>query len=164
MTKALRRIPLAIFQHELKGHPTRTAHWCLVALFSLQKATIFELVGNTDTYGYVCSETNEFHTSYPSLRGGVKVGSVPEDQHAIDWLKGILATIDIHKHDVKRFDCQFWVLAALKMLNSSELGGMKEHGVVLDGLNEAAIRMELLEERERWERGDDTFHEREYSI
>ncbi|ESK83411.1 hypothetical protein Moror_15614 [Moniliophthora roreri MCA 2997] len=155
------RVPLVVFQHDLKGHTTRTEHWCLVALFSRERATVFELIGNSDTYGYVCSDSNNFHSSYPSLRGGVKVGSVPENR--VEWLKKVLGTVGIHKYDVRRFDCQFWVLAALNMLGSTKLRGVKGNEIVLDGLNEAAIRFELFEERERWERGDDTFQEREYS-
>ncbi|KAI3613143.1 hypothetical protein WG66_001585 [Moniliophthora roreri] len=138
------RVPLVVFQHDLKGHTTRTEHWCLVALFSRERATVFELIGNSDT-----------------LRGGVKVGSVPENR--VEWLKKVLGTVGIHKYDVRRFDCQFWVLAALNMLGSTKLRGVKGNEIVLDGLNEAAIRFELFEERERWERGDDTFQEREYS-
>lgn len=131
-----------------------TEHWNIVALKSRQDAIIFELAGNADTYTYITKEIDNFNR-IPNLRGGVKVGSIPEDK--IPWMQDALKQVVIIKHDLQRFDCQRWVVFALRLLRDLD------ESTILEGLtSEATIREELRQEMERWEEADETLEEREY--
>lgn len=151
MTKS---VPLAVFQYALNGHPTRTEHWNIVALKSRERAVIFELAGNADTYTYLVHENRNFHR-IESIRGGVRVGTIPEEK--IPWVEDALKQVEIIKHDLNSFDCQVWVVNALRLLRDLDAS------IILQGMtSESAIREEMRKEMERWEAADDILHEREY--
>ena len=150
----VREIPLAVFQYALEGHPTLTEYWNIVALKSRQEAIIFELAGNADTYTYITKENHNF-SRITSLRGGVRVGSIPEDK--IPWMQDILKQVFILRHNLHAFDCQVWVVNALRLLRDHD------EAIILQGMTSiGALREELRQEMERWEAADETLEEREY--
>jgi len=51
------------------------------------------------------------------------------------------------------FDCQTWVLEALRLIQN-------DNGVELRIISEELIRKELAREKERWESGEDTVEDR----
>ncbi|TRM61821.1 hypothetical protein BD626DRAFT_500643 [Schizophyllum amplum] len=142
--------PLIVFQRALDSHVRRTEHWGLALLLSRTDARIFEIVGNTDSFGYVPRPARQYAAD-PAWRGGYTVGRVaPKD---IDALDARLRALPIVRNDPE-FDCQTWVLAALRIL--------KQDGLVEPEIDvrEAVVREELEKEKERWEAADDTADER----
>lgn len=104
--------PLIVFQRALDSHVRRTEHWGLALLLSRTDARIFEIVGNTDSFGYVPRPARQYAAD-PAWRGGYTVGRVaPKD---IDALDARLRALPIVRNDPE-FDCQTWVLAALRIL------------------------------------------------
>lgn len=141
--------PLIVAQYSIQGHATRTEHWSLVALCgSKNRARIFEVVGNPDTFLYSTKTVASFRSSR-TLCGGCHVGNIFAGE--LDWLEDRLKAVSVRRNDPE-FDCQTWVIAALRLL--------KEDGVVFQQINERFVRDELAKDYERWDVGDDTVEER----
>ncbi|KAL1748090.1 hypothetical protein HDZ31DRAFT_30372 [Schizophyllum fasciatum] len=142
--------PLIVYQRALDSHVRRTEHWGLAVLFSRTAARVFEIVGNTDSFGYVPRAAPSYAAD-PAWRGGLLVAHVPRVD--IDALDARLRALPIVKSDPD-FDCQIWVLAALRAL--------KQDGVIPPDIDvrETVVRAELELEKERWEAADDTVDER----
>ncbi|KAJ7735897.1 hypothetical protein B0H16DRAFT_1574679 [Mycena metata] len=148
MSSERRVHPIIVAQHKLQNHATRTEHWNLVVLKSINEALVLGVVGNSDTFAYVPSEIQNFG-KLRDLRGGCLVGHIEEDK--LDWLKERLGKIPVLRYEAC-FDCQTWVFDALRLL--------KDDGVVTEDTSERRIRAELKIEEERWEGSEDTVEER----
>jgi hypothetical protein len=142
---------LIVIQHAIEGHPRRTEHWSLVALESLRTGHEFELIGNIDTFAYVPKVVERFG-NYMSLRGGCLVGQIAKDK--LGWLKEKLQEVTVVRNNPD-FDCQTWVIDALRILKESH-----GEGVEIDNIIERDIRAELEQEKERWELAEATIEER----
>lgn len=142
-------IPLIVAQYELKGHPTRTEHWNLVAIISSSQSYTFEIRGNTDSFTYVAEPTPLPLNKILTYRGGCQVGDIPTD--SLSQIAEILGEIPIVKHDVS-WDCQTWVILATKLL--------KNTGFVFAQVDERYVRERLLEDMARWEEAENTVDER----
>ncbi|KAJ7271105.1 hypothetical protein C8J57DRAFT_1065622 [Mycena rebaudengoi] len=140
--------PIIVARHKIENHATRTEHWNLVVLKSMNHAFVFEVVGNSDTFTYVPTEIHNF-ARLLNFRGGCRVGEIAEDR--LDWLKERLRQIPVLRYEPS-FDCQTWVFDALRLL--------KDDGVVTEDTSERLIRAELKLEEERWEESEDTIEER----
>ncbi|KAJ7123760.1 hypothetical protein C8R44DRAFT_852557 [Mycena epipterygia] len=138
--------PIIVAQYKIRN--TRTEHWNIVVLKSINNALVLEVVGNSDTFIYVSTNIHNF-ARLRDFRGGLFVGSIAEDR--LDWLKARLATIPVIRYD-SSFDSQTWVFEALRLL--------KDDGVVTEETSERYIRAELKLEEERWEESEDTVEER----
>ena len=107
-------IPLIVAQYELKGHPTRTEHWNLVAIISSSQIYTFEVRGkNTDSLEPTPVLLNKILT----YRGGCQVGDIPTT-NSVSQIAEMLGEIPIVKHDLS-WDCQTWVILATKLLKSA---------------------------------------------
>ena len=142
-------IPLIVAQYELKGHPTRTEHWNLIAIISSSHTYTFEIRGNIDSFTYVAESTSVPLNKILTYRGGCQVGDIPMD--SLSQIAEILGEIPIVKHDLS-WDCQTWVILATKLLRSA--------GFVFAQVDEPYIREQLLEDRARWEEAENTVDER----
>ena len=142
-------IPLIVAQYELKGHPTRTEHWNLVAIISSSQTYTFEVRGNTDSFTYVAEPTPVPLNKILMYRGGCQVGGIPT--HSLPQIAEMLGEIPIVKHDLS-WDCQTWVILAIKLLKSA--------GFVFAQVDEPYVRERLLEDMNRWEEADLTVDER----
>lgn len=98
---------------------------------------VHELRGNYDTFTYVFD------------CGGCLVGYVPPS--TFPRLPEILREVAVVRND-SRFDCQNWILLALRVL--------KEKGIVFGDMNEQKLRYELAADMERDETGHDVVYER----
>lgn len=144
---------LIVAQYDLlRGHKYRNEHWSLVALKNKDEAHIFQLFGNADTFVYLPSRHPSFQTS-ENLCGGCVVGSVEEGK--VEWVLEKLREVEVIRYKPGEFDCQTWVIQALRLLKDAE-----EEGVNILEVSDRKIREELMEERERWELGEDTLEER----
>ncbi|KAG6813702.1 hypothetical protein H0H92_008109 [Tricholoma furcatifolium] len=135
-------MPLIVAQYDLQGHPRRTEHWSLVALSDAQNGYEFELSGNWNNFQYKAGRITCFGRT-PALRGGCHVGSVPPGR--IEWLRERLRDVEVVYNDVN-FDCQDWVLGALRMLQADGMG--------IRLTSEVNIRRELAVERVRQNPGN----------
>ncbi|KDR76982.1 hypothetical protein GALMADRAFT_246151 [Galerina marginata CBS 339.88] len=144
--------PLIVAQYELQGHKYRQEHWLLAALEKQQTGHIFQLIGNTDTFAYEASIDSDFPTSQ-TLCGGCLVGSVDSEQLA--WVKSKLKEVPVRRNSPEEFDCQNWVMQALRLLKYSP-----HPGVEITEVSESAIREELKKEKEKWETGEETLEDR----
>ena len=142
-------IPLIVAQYELKGHPTRTEHWNLVAIISSSQTYTFEIRGNTDSFTYVAEPTPASLNKILTYRGGCHVGDIPSD--SLSQIAEILGEIPIVKHDLS-WDCQIWVIQATRLLKSA--------GFVFAQVDEPYVRERLLEDMARWEEAENTVDER----
>ena len=142
-------IPLIVAQYELKGHPTRSEHWNLVAIISSSQSHTFEIRGNTDSFTFVAEPTPVPLNKILTYRGGCQVGDIPTD--SLSQIAEILGEIPIVKHDVS-WDCQTWVILATKLLKSA--------GFVFPQVDEPYVRERLLEDMARWEEAENTVDER----
>ncbi|KAF8804354.1 hypothetical protein BYT27DRAFT_7194505 [Phlegmacium glaucopus] len=142
-------IPLIVAQYELKGHPTRTEHWNLVALTSSSHINTFEVRGNTDSFTYVTESTTVPLNKIPTFRGGCHIGDIPIG--SISEITERLEEIPIIRHDLS-WDCQVWVIQATKLLKSV--------GLVFGHVDERYIRERLLEDMAMWEEAEKTVDER----
>ncbi|KIM36730.1 hypothetical protein M413DRAFT_448872 [Hebeloma cylindrosporum] len=71
------------------------------------------------------------------------------------WILEKLREIDVIRYKAEEFDCQTWVIQALRLLKDAE-----EEGVNIYEVSDRKIREELIRERERWELAEDTLEER----
>ncbi|RDB28042.1 hypothetical protein Hypma_002197 [Hypsizygus marmoreus] len=141
--------PLIVAQYELEGpHPRRTEHWNLVVLQDPNHAHVFDIIGNHSNFQYYPYYTDRF-SRMQRLQGGCHVGTISAAQ--LKWLETRLRSVEIVYNDVN-FDCQDWVLNALRML--------REDGLAITLTSEKTIREELKREQERWDVGDDTLEDR----
>jgi hypothetical protein len=144
---------LIVAQYDLQGgHKYRNEHWSLVALKNKDEAHIFQLFGNADTFVYLHGRHASFQTS-ENLCGGCVVGSVEEGK--IDWVLDKLKEVEVVRYKPEEFDCQTWVIQALRLLNYAA-----EDGVTILEVSDRKIREELKKERERWELGENTLGQR----
>lgn len=146
-----RTVPIIVAQYALRIHPRRTEHWSLAILYSLNEVEIHEVQGMLDTFHY---ETFRKSTSFLrsiTLCGGCHVGNIPWD--LLDAVRKALKDVPVVRHD-ESWDCQTWVVHALRSL--------RDFGIIFAHVNEARIRQELAEDRERWENGEDAVYERLY--
>lgn len=145
--------PLIVAQYEITGHHRRTEHWNLTVLVSPNVSHTFEVRGNSDTFTYVHDTVSVPIGSIPSYRGGCHVGEVPST--SIDRLdERLKRDVAVIRLDLS-WDCQDWVLAALRLL--------RDDGIAFKTVNQAYVRKELQEDMARWEEGDDTVEERHFS-
>ncbi|KAF8961847.1 hypothetical protein BDZ97DRAFT_1827419, partial [Flammula alnicola] len=126
-------------------------HWALAALESKQKAHIFQLIGNTDTFAYEPSTEDKF-AAEKNLCGGCMVGGVESDQ--LEWIKQKLAEVSVIRNKPEEFDCQTWVVEALRSLKYAKLPGVE-----INEVSDKNIRTELKAEKERWNIGEDTLED-----
>ncbi|KAJ7658490.1 hypothetical protein B0H17DRAFT_1171874 [Mycena rosella] len=140
--------PIVVAQYKIKNHTSRTEHWNIVVLQTINHAHVFEVVGNSDTYAHVPRTIHNF-ARLRDLRGGCSVGSIAEDK--LDWLKERLREVPVLRYEPS-FDCHTWVFEALHLL--------RDDGIVTDDTSERRIRAELKLEEERWEESEDTVEER----
>lgn len=141
--------PIVVAQRKMQNHASsRTEHWSLVVLRSINDALVLEIIGNSDTFAYVPTNIRNF-ARLRDLRGGCLVGSIAADR--LDWLQERLRAIPVVRYDPS-FDCQTWVFDVLRLL--------KDDGVVTEDISERHIRAELKLEEERWEESEDTIEER----
>lgn len=143
--------PLVVAQYELKGHPRRTEHWALAALHSAMDANIYQIEGGITNYSYQPSMHNTFQRSQ-KLRGGCLVGSVLSTK--LDRLQALLQNVPVIRND-ERWDCQVWIIEALRYLKSA-----REPGITVVESSESAIREELKQEQARWADGEDMLEDR----
>ncbi|KAJ6451472.1 hypothetical protein C8R47DRAFT_1170048 [Mycena vitilis] len=146
--------PLIIAQYNLVGHARRTEHWSLAALVDKRQAFVMQVIGNSDSFSYQPKLAKSFAASR-SLRGGFLVGRIPADK--ADDLQNMLREVPVIRYD-KRWDCQTWVMDALRYLKDSSRAEWIEWAMT--GIDETSIREELARERARWEDSDDTLEER----
>lgn len=146
------KLPILILQYSIKGHVRRTEHWSIAVITDTRSssARIFEMKGNTDTFAFGAKDVRNIAASR-SYCGGVQVGEVDAKELASleDWLKAI----DV-RHSDPQWDCQDWVMDALRELK------MDERGIVFDNMTEKYIRKEMDEEKERDQTGQDIVHDR----
>ncbi|KAJ7730235.1 hypothetical protein DFH07DRAFT_906265 [Mycena maculata] len=140
--------PIIVAQYKIRYHATRTEHWNIVVLKSINNAMVLEVVGNSDTFAYVPTNIDNFGR-LRDLRGGFLVGHITEDR--LVWLIERLREIPVARYDPS-FDCQTWVFDALCLL--------KDDGIVTEDTSERQIRTEFKLEEERWEESEDTVEER----
>lgn len=140
--------PLLVVQHHIEGHPTRTEHWGFIIMLNASDGEIHELRGNFDTFTYV-SEAKKGWAFSRGLCGGCLVGYVSPS--TLPHIPAILKEVMVVRNDMA-FDCQTWVILALRML--------KQKGVVFNDMNEQKLRYELAAEIEREETRHDVVYER----
>lgn len=143
--------PLIVAQYPLTGHIRRSAHWNLIVMKTLKDVHVFELAGNHDTFAYVSRVEGSFGSTQ-TMQGGCQVGNIAEEK--LDWFEKHLQDVRIIRHDVD-FDCQTWVMEAIR-----DIRMLKEDGVEIFGVTERGVRAELELELERWEVAEDTIEER----
>lgn len=73
----------------------------------------------------------------------------------MEWIIEKLREVEVIRYEPGEFDCQMWIVQALRLLKDAE-----EEGVNILEVSDRNIREELTKERERWELGEDTFQER----
>lgn len=151
--KIMTSYPLLVAQYAIIGHPRRTEHWSLVVLVSRDEGYVYEILGDWSDFAYHVRYVEHFLES-SSFRGGCIVGQVPGNMESIFRLERSLEVVSIIHND-SNFDCQDWVLEAIKLLRGT--------GVINPETDEAMIRNELQDEYERWETGEDNLIERLYS-
>lgn len=144
-----KKYPLVVAQYDLRSHPRRTEHWNVAILESRERAHIYELAGDTDTFHYEYKVVSNFARS-ANFRGGCYVGSITEDKVA--WLNEKLREVNIVLHNPD-FDAQTWVINAVRHLKGEE-------GVVIEEVRERVIRAELELEKDRWDAVEDTIEDR----
>ncbi|KAJ6625967.1 hypothetical protein B0H10DRAFT_2211496 [Mycena sp. CBHHK59/15] len=79
----IRVVPAIVAQHKLLPYTTRTEHWNVPVLKTLNDALVLEVVGNSDTFTYVPADVHNFARSL-HLCGGCLVGRIAVDRLA--WL------------------------------------------------------------------------------
>lgn len=138
--------PLIIAQYDLSGHRYRSEHWSLAVLESKQKAHIFQLVGNADTYAYEASTEDCFESASQTLCGGCLVGHV--DSMQLEWMRTKLKEIPVVRGKPEDFDCQTWAIDALRMVRYAN-----QTGIDIIEISTRKIKAEMLAEKERWRQG-----------
>lgn len=140
---------LAIAQYEREGFPAGEEHWALVTASSTtSQGQVFQVVGNTDTYGYN-TKTVVIRASH-HLCGGVAIGEVPTQN--VEWLKTYLSTAVTIVHGNPNWHCQRWVIEAIRKLQEET-----SMVTIYPNFSERAVRARLSKERDSWEDGDDHF-------
>lgn len=142
--------PLIVAQYAIEGHPRRTEHWALVALINKSTARIYELYGNSDTFGYIPRDETSFDRVL-NFRGGCHVGTIPAGIEELLRLEERLREVPVVRGSLDS-DSQTWIVQSFRLL--------REDGILLKGVNEAFVREELGCDKERWETGEDTVNER----
>jgi hypothetical protein len=141
-------LPLIIAQFAISGHPRRTEHWALVALWSKNNGRVFQIVGNTDSFTYDAGDVDEFSAS-STFCGGCLVGYV--EANSLHRLDEKLKDIQIIRGDPS-FDCQTWAISALETIDGD--------GIQITERREQPIRTELMLDKARWDVAEDTVEER----
>ncbi|KZW02816.1 hypothetical protein EXIGLDRAFT_601406 [Exidia glandulosa HHB12029] len=149
-------LPFIVAQYHLEGHHRRTEHWSLAALSSRSRAHIFEVVGTDATFNYAPRLDTDFARN-PLFRGGCIVGHVRAS--GIAQLTELLRAVRVVRYALD-WDCQNWVMDALRLLRDMDLDDAEALGFRLVSTSERAMRDELGAEKERWEVADDTIEER----
>jgi len=145
--------PLIVAQYNRGDRsPLGSEHWALVLFETHDRVHTFQLLGNKDTYGYQPGYHYRF-THSQSYRGGCLVGEVRSDK--VSWVREKLYHVPIIRGDETRFNCQIFVIEALRLLKYEN-----QNGVVIREVSMGNIRRELENERERWESADATVDER----
>ncbi|KAK7434384.1 hypothetical protein VKT23_020229 [Stygiomarasmius scandens] len=144
-------LPLLVLQFEIQGNIKRTEHWALAVIKNKNSNTdLFHLTGNTDSFGFA-RDPHNLDNSKRCL-GGVVVGRVPANW--LDDLERWLRVVPI-KRNRSDWDCQSWVLDALRFLWENCPGVVfPDHG------SERFIRDELRQEKNRESLGYELVYER----
>ncbi|KAF5392288.1 hypothetical protein D9757_001453 [Collybiopsis confluens] len=145
-------LPIIVAQYHLDGHykGPKYKHWSIVVLVSRTKAYIYEVQGAINTFTYAPTLITDFEQSV-NLQGGYLVGHISPAK--LGWLSEQLADVEVKKYDGE-WDCQSWVMDALRVLKDSGVG------IITSDIGRGHIISELREELERWDLGEDIVHER----
>lgn len=146
--------PLIVAQYELHGHKKgrNYKHWSIVALRSAQDAYVFEVIGSTGSFVYTPKHVSNFDTSR-RFRGGYKVGEIPSNW--MNWMSDKLQEVTV-RNDDEEWDCQYWVMDALRLLRDTE-------GIITGNIGRTHIIQELSLDEERWQTMEETVDERLFS-
>ncbi|KAI9060632.1 hypothetical protein FKP32DRAFT_1595373 [Trametes sanguinea] len=118
---------------------------------------LLQLAGNMDTFHFETMQVPDV-LAITDLCGGCHVGEI---RVAADGLGRLIDKLQAQPiiHCDRMWDCQDWLLEALRALKEEGGGWVK----IDDWLTERDLRSRLKEERELWESAEDHYFERMFA-
>ncbi len=147
-------LTLAVAQYKIDGLEWPKVHLALVAFFpGHPQAYLFQLWGNTDTFAFRYSETDNLLKSF-SIQGGVKVGEVSYEAVRSGWLTQVLSNRVVVRQRDPLYNCQVWLLDAVR-----ELQQYRDKVHIFPEFNREWLFRALGRQYQTWEQANDHYFE-----